>query len=250
MGLFQKAYETYENHRHMVGVLGETKEPLAPIAHIITSAQIEIELDRNGKFIRAVTVGKDEPKIIIPVTEASSGRTSGVCPHPLCDQIGYLSPKNDKKYDAYVKQLTEWTKSEYGHPLLNPILTYVTGKTILSDLKQSGIENSDQKDMVRWTVIGVDDVNSPNCWKNRKLFDAFSKYYTLVKEHDKHVLCMVTGNTTAQAQQHLKGIISINGNAKLISANDTTNFTYRGRFKTDDQAVTIGYEAWAGQEET
>lgn len=243
MGLFQKAYETYENHRHMAGVLGETKEPLAPVAHIITSAQIEIELDRNGNFLRAFAVGKDEPKIIIPVTEESSGRTSGVCPHPLCDQIGYLSPKNEKKYDAYVKQLTEWTESEYSHPMLKPILTYVTGKTILSDLAQSGIENAGEKDTVRWTVIGVDDTNSSNCWKNRGLFEAFSNYYATVKAQDEQVLCMVTGNTTAQAQQHLKGIISINGNAKLISANDTTNFTYRGRFKTDDQAVTVGYEA-------
>jgi len=54
---------------------------------------------------------------------------------------------------------------------------------------------------------------------------------------------MVTGQTTVQSKQHIKGVIAINGNAKLISANDTKNFTYRGRFKTDDQAVTIGYDA-------
>ena len=164
MGLFQKAYETYENHRHMAGVLGETKEPLAPVAHIITSAQIEIELDRNGKFIRAFTVGKEEPKIIIPALEKSAGRAGKViAPHPLCDQLGYISPMFTDKYVAYVKQLTEWTESEYSHPMLKPILTYVIGKTILSDLAQSGIENAGEKDTVRWTVIGVDDANSPKC---------------------------------------------------------------------------------------
>lgn len=243
MGLFQKAHETYEYHSQLAGCSGVSKEPLAPIAHIITSAKIEIMLDRDGKFMRAFTIGKDESKIIIPVTEESSGRTSGICPHPLCDQIGYISPINSKKYDAYVEQLTDWAQSEYSHPMLKPILAYVKGKTILSDLERSGIENAGEKDIVRWTVISVDDDDSNNCWENRKLFESFIKYYTLKKSKDKQVLCMITGETTAQAQQHLKGIISINGNAKLISANDTSNFTYRGRFTSDDQAVTVGYEA-------
>ena len=241
MGLFQKAYETYECFSHQAGIYDNHKEPLAPVGHIITSAQIEIMLDRNGKFIRAFTVGKDEPKIIIPVTEESSGRTSGICPHPLCDQIGYISSANTKKHDAYVEQLTDWALSEHSHPMLGPILTYVKGKTILSDLAHSGIKNAAEKDTVRWTVIGIDD-GSENCWKNNKLFESFIGYYTAKKAEDDQVLCMITGQTTAQAHQHLKGIISLNGNAKLISANDTSNFTYRGRFKTDDQAVTIGYD--------
>ena len=242
MGLFQKAYETYECFSHQAGIYDNHKEPLAPVGHIITSAQIEIMLDRNGKFLRAIPVGKDEPKIIIPVTEESSGRTSGICPHPLCDQIGYISSANSKKHDAYVEQLTDWALSEYSHPMLKPILSYVKGKTILSDLAHSGIENAAEKDTVRWTVIGIDD-DSENCWKNKKLFESFIGYYTAKKAEDDQVLCMITGKTTAQAHQHLKGIISLNGNAKLISANDTSNFTYRGRFKTDDQAVTVGYEA-------
>lgn len=54
---------------------------------------------------------------------------------------------------------------------------------------------------------------------------------------------MVTGEQTAPAQQHMKGVVSLNGNAKLISANDSSNFTYRGRFVTSAQAATIGYEA-------
>lgn len=243
MGLFQKAYETYEHFSGQAGIYSNQKEPLAPVGHIITSAQIEITLDRGGKFIRALHVGKDEPKIIIPVTEESSGRTSGICPHPLCDQIGYISPANAKKHDAYIEQLTDWAESEYSHPMLEPILAYVKGGTILSDLARSGIASPAEKDTVRWTVIGADDEDSENCWQNRKLFEAFIGYYSAKKSADDQVLCMITGQTTAQAHQHLKGIISINGNAKLISANDISNFTYRGRFKTDDQAATVGYEA-------
>lgn len=243
MGLLQKAYETYENHRSYIGISSdETKEPLAPVAHIITAAQIEITIDQNGKFISASSVDKTDPKIIIPVTEESAGRTSGVCPHPLCDQIGYIAPVNRKKHEAYVDQLTDWTESDNSHPMLLPILTYVKGKTILEDLNRSGIDKPGEKDMVRWIVRGLPEKGG-ECWTNLSLFESFINYYSAKKAADEQVLCMVTGETTAIARQHLKGIISINGNAKLISANDTSNFTYRGRFKTDDQAATVGYDA-------
>ncbi|MBQ8509385.1 MAG: type I-C CRISPR-associated protein Cas8c/Csd1 [Clostridia bacterium] len=244
MGLLQKAYETYENHRSYVGVsTQEAQEPLAPVAHIITAAQIEITINQDGQFISAAAVGKNEPKIIIPATEKSAGRAgTTIAPHPLCDQLGYISVINKDKLDAYVEQLTDWAESAYSHPMLAPILSYVKGKTLLDDLARAGIDKPGEKDMVRWIVVGL-DANGGACWNNQSLFDSFINYYTAKKSADEQVLCMITGSTTPAAKQHLKGIISINGNAKLISANDTVNFTYRGRFKSDDQAVTIGYEA-------
>lgn len=35
MSLFNKAYETYEYHKSLVGVLEAGKSPLLPIAHIL-----------------------------------------------------------------------------------------------------------------------------------------------------------------------------------------------------------------------
>ncbi len=241
MGLFQKAYETYEYFSTRAGIYDERKEPLAPIGHILTSAQIEIMLDRNGKFIRASTVGKDESKTIIPVTEKSSGRAgTTIAPHPLCDQIGYIFSSNVNKYDAYVEQLTEWAESEDNHPMLKPILSYVKGKTLWNDLNHSEIKNISEKDTVRWIVIGLED--GENCWQNQGLFDSYIRYYTAKKTVDEQVLCMVTGKMAVHAKSHIH-FGGIYGKAKLISTNDTSNFTYRGRFKTDDQAVTVGYEA-------
>lgn len=244
MGLLQKAYETYECHAVLAGVASsEYKEPLAPVGHITASAAIEITIDQAGKFISASSVEKKAAKIIIPVTEESSGRTSGVCPHPLCDNIGYISPENAQKYGAYMAQLTEWAESEHSHPMLMPILTYVMGGTILSDLADSGIGSPSEKDIVRWVVIGLDESESPNCWTNKALFKAFSDYYMAKKAPNEPILCMVTGKMTSRANQHIKGVIAVSGNAKLISSNDTTNFTYRGRFKEDDEALTVGYDA-------
>lgn len=54
---------------------------------------------------------------------------------------------------------------------------------------------------------------------------------------------MVEGKGEPAALQHPKGIIPINGNAKLISANDGSGFTYRGRFLDERQAATVGYIA-------
>lgn len=243
MGLFQKAYETYKTNKSNVGVYGKTKEPLAPIAHIVTAAKIEIVIDKDGKFVSASVVDKNAPKIIIPVTEESSGRTSGVCPHPLCDNIGYVAPINPEKHEKYKEQLKAWAGSEYSHPMLFPILKYVEGKTIMSDLENSGITNASEKDLICWTVIGLGDEESGSCYTSKTLFKSFENYYMLQKQNDEKVFCMVTGETVPIARQHLKGVVSANGNAKLISANDKTNFTYRGRFKTEEQAQTVGYEA-------
>lgn len=56
---------------------------------------------------------------------------------------------------------------------------------------------------------------------------------------------MVTGKNAPPASQHPKKIINLCANAKLISANDTSGFTYRGRFTDDSQAATMSYEASA-----
>ena len=101
MGLLQKSVETYDAMEHLAGVIEEGKEPLAPIGHICTRAAVEISIDRNGNFIQA---RKTNQKIIIPVTEKSSGRTSAPEAHPLCEQIGYIDGKDEKKKTLFLEQ--------------------------------------------------------------------------------------------------------------------------------------------------
>ena len=140
MGLLQKAAETYDAMAHRIGEINEgEKEPLAPVSHTITRAQIEITLDQDGCFLTARALGKDDPKIIIPVTEESAGRTSAPCAHPLCEQLAYLAPGDPKKAGLYEKGLADWAASPYSHPKLMPVLSYVRGGTILSDLARSGV---------------------------------------------------------------------------------------------------------------
>lgn len=246
MGLLQRAVETYDSHRAYAARDQEGHTMMAPVGHIITRAELEITLDPDGVFINAAAVDKSEPKIIIPATESSAGRTSAPCAHPLCDQIGYLIPVNEKKFKLYVEQLAAWEASEYTHPKLTPVLRYVKGGTILSDLARCGLikrneqgKPENEKQLVRWRIQGE---GTEACWLDHTLFNAFTSYY--ISAHGgSTMLCMVSGEETTLADQHPKGIIPINGNAKLISANDSSGFTYRGRFTEEWQAAGVGYEA-------
>jgi CRISPR-associated protein Csd1 len=254
MGLLQKACETYDTHADRIGVAHSGQEPLAPVSHTITSADIEIVINSNGEFQKASNVENTEPKIIIPVTEASLSRTSAVAPHPLCEQLKYLIPSNEKHYGAYVTQLEEWVNSDYSHPKADAVLKYVKNGTVLNDLRDAGIITGDEKELkskddkklIRWSVNGLGEDLSGPCWTDRQLFNSFIEYYAYKqsKNASGEKLCMITGENSAMiAANHPKGIISMFGNAKLISSNDSVGFTYRGRFKEGWQACTISYEA-------
>ena len=251
MGLLQKACETYDCHASYAGLLREGHETLAPVSHILTSAQIEITLDQDGNFVDGRAVDKTEPKIVIPVTEESGGRTSAPCAHPLCEQLGYLADYDEKKHALYVDQLADWADSPYGHPKLRPILAYVTSGTILTDLTRSSViqldekgRPKDEKALVRWRVVGLDTTGNTACWTDQSLFRAFIDYYRTKTEQQAQTLCMIGGDLSRPASQHPKGIIPLcGGNAKLISSNDSSGFTYRGRFSEDWQAATVSYEA-------
>ncbi|MBP3672691.1 MAG: type I-C CRISPR-associated protein Cas8c/Csd1 [Oscillospiraceae bacterium] len=246
MGLLQKAVETYDSHILYAGEYRVGTTMMAPVSHIVTRADIVITINRDGHFMDASAVDKSAPKIVIPATESSGGRTSAPCAHPLCDQIGYLIPGNETKYRLYIDQLSDWAGSEYAHPKLTPILNYVKGGTVLTDLLHCGLVKLDdkgkpenEKQLVCWRVSGE---AREECWLDTSLFDSFTRYYA-AKNDSARALCMVTGINTSLAGQHPKGIIPINGNAKLISANDSNGFTYRGRFSEEWQAAAVGYEA-------
>ena len=249
MGLLQKAVETYHAHRDFVGIEIQEHQVLLPVSHILVRADLEITLEPDGTFSSARLVDKSEPKIPIPATEESAGRTSGACAHPLCDQLCYLAPYNEEKHRLYVDQLTAWAESPHSHPMLRPILTYIQGGTILFDLVQTcpierdetGIPKN-EKLMIRWRVHGI-GTPKDGCWQQPSLFQAFQDWYASLQPADSSALCMITGRYAAAAKQHQKGIIPIHGNAKLISANDSSNFTFLGRFTDDRQAATVSYEA-------
>lgn len=242
MGLLQKALETYEAMEKIVGIYEEGKEePLAPIGHIVTKAQIEVTINADGEFKGAKLADKDK-KIIIPVTEESSGRTNSPAAHPLCEQLGYLLGDDEGKFDLYINNLTQWCQSAYAHPKAKAVLAYIQQRTLRSDLINAGISLDKEKDMVCWRVLGFGISDHSAVWEDVDLMKAYSSYYLSQKQGETN-LCMLTGEDTHITWQHLKGAFSLNGNAKIISANDSSNYTYRGRFAEPEEAASMGYLA-------
>ncbi len=76
------------------------------------------------------------------------------------------------------------------------------------------------------------------CWKDRTLQDCYIKYVRS-QEREKG-MCYLTGNMESISYLHSKKIRNEGDGAKLISANDSQNFTYRGRFANREEAVAVG----------
>ncbi len=268
MGLFQKAYETYDYHKSLVGKIEVGKSPLLPISHIIKNVQLEISINLDGKFVHAKVLDKKskDPKIpfeqptIIPVT-IESGSRSGKNPaaHPLSDKLTYLIKSDDDKHKEYMQLLSAWEMSEYGDKKLTAIKKYLEGGTLVGDLVREKILEIDENGkiankkinsveamqcMVRWRVYGCD---VEECWRDQELFEKWIAYYNSLMNADDKLnkgICMISGAEEILAPMVPKGIVNMQANAKLISSNDTSNFVFRGRFTDAKQASSVGYDTF------
>jgi CRISPR-associated protein Csd1 len=270
----QRLYETYNNCAGQLGAESESNDvPLLPICHTTQMAHVEIVIDGGGNFLRARVIPKAEARTIIPCTEASGGRTSGAAPHPLCDKLQYVAAdyaeyetKKSANFTLYDQQLTQWFLSEFSHPKLAAIKAYVEKGTIIHDLISAQIFVADEQGrlvekwdkkadgdppeilklitsqaeaFVRWVVETPGDLE-PRVWKDQHLWQSWIGYYTTTKE--KSALCYVSGEEMLVADQHPAKITNDGDKAKLISSNDNTDFTFRGRFKTASEAAAVGFE--------
>ena len=66
----------------------------------------------------------------------------------------------------------------------------------------------------------------------------------VIAKESKTGLCMLTGENVPLTELHAKNIFPLQSGAKLVSANDKTEYTFRGTFvKNAEDLLTIGYEA-------
>lgn len=258
MGLLQAALRTYESQAHLAGIPVDGRETLAPISHILQKAQIELTIHQDGTFQEARTVSKAQARTIIPVSEGSASRTGNVIrPHPLSDQLEYLSPLGSDKCNAYLSLLGRWAQSEHSHPKVQAVLRYVQGGTILTDLAASGIISLQEdgsladgkvdgvnyeKCMVRWRILSP-AAGPSACWQDPSLFESYIAFYHGLQDPDTAEPCVLCGELDIPAQSHPKGMVAANFGAKLISSNDGSGFTYRGRFANISQVGSVGYTA-------
>lgn len=273
MSWIQKLYETYNNCQSMIGAeANEYDVPLLPICHTTQKAHVEIVIDGNGNFRRARIIPKNESRTIIPCTEDSGGRTSGEAPHPLCDKLQYIAMDYSMRggikkpyFASYISQLEKWCSSEFSNPKAIAIFLYVKKGNVIGDLidHQILIADNDGKLLPKWdkkkdeTVPKIFDILAfqtdafirwnveipvelePKVWKDKTLWDNWTRYYSSTKEEKS--ICYVTGENDFTANQHPAKLRNDGDKAKLISSNDTSGFTFRGRFLTANQAATVGF---------
>ena len=231
-----------------------------PLYHITNNAPLVITLNGEGKFISAKLLGKaerDDWQTCMPCTEKSSARTSGVEAYPFCDKLEYVAGdyaeyaegKNlEEKHDKYLSLLENWAQSEYSDPKIMSVCKYVKKGTLIKDILKKGnipemdteakIGTGESNVFIRWNVEIPNDRQS-RTWLDPEIQQLWIEYYSHYYLSNKG-FCYITGKHEAIAELHPAKIRNAGDSAKLISSNDSSNYTFRGRFKDADQACQVG----------
>lgn len=246
MGWIQELSKTYDNCQKEVGWNAE-RPMLLPHSHLTVQAQIEIVLDLIGNFLRARRLEKSESLTMIPVTEDSATRSSDIAPMPLCDKLCYIAGDFDKLckpdkskaeyYANYMEKLWNWASQGDSPKEVKAIHTYLSKGNVIKDLMEQQVYESPD-DFVRFVIQGIDGL-VVGVWENQEIVNSFSSYYLgTIKEKG---LCFASGEPTAITEKLPAKIRNAGDKAKLISSNDKKGYTFRGRFKTANEAVGVGY---------
>ncbi|SCX54583.1 type I-C CRISPR-associated protein Cas8c/Csd1 [Nitrosospira sp. Nsp1] len=171
-------------------------------------------------------------------------------------------------HKIYLSLLSAWANSSFAHPKIIAIQTYVQDGNLVGDLVREKILpiNEDEQLLAEWAgdkkeapaIFGIMPNGNPpdgavirwrvetpgeplpETWKDQSLIDAWIGFYTSQK--DNKGLCLVTGDSLSLAEQHPSKLRHGADKAKFISSNDTSGFTFRGRFIDADQACGVGFE--------
>ncbi|MBB2955128.1 CRISPR-associated protein Csd1 [Bifidobacterium commune] len=229
-----------------------TKKMLSPLFHIPLKTRLHVIIDSRGDLIGMEMDSKDV-SVMIPCTEQSMGRSGkDPVPHPLCDQIAYLDSKFDtKKHMQYVELLDSWKGQD---PKLNAIYTYVTTHSVIDDAAEKGLlqsnENEADGDEGKHEVIVQVDPKIGVRFSVHTLTDEPDEVWMDWNLQKRWIDHLIQGKTPCgsdslgepffqSASNFPKNIVGAAGNAKLISSNDKSNFTYRGRFQSAQEAIRI-----------
>ena len=230
MSWFSNLAETYNRLSEIVGNPDGNGNILLPSGHMAANTDVCVVIDGDGNFRR---VEESKKNIVIPCTEDSASRAGKVeYPHPLHEQVGYLA-SDLKKRESYLSLISEWSGSS---GKVEAVHKYIAGGTLLSDLQKSGVKTDDAKTFVRFSVEITDDL-TPHLWEDESVATAWQEYCR--KQEAEVTLCYVTGEYGQIRRKHPKGVNAVVNSAKLISSNDDTNYTFRGRFKQPNEANAI-----------
>ncbi|MFF2483812.1 type I-C CRISPR-associated protein Cas8c/Csd1 [Paenibacillus sp. NPDC058071] len=254
---------------------------LLPISHTTQTAHIEVWVTEDGEFYDAkVITDKEKRNTLIPCTEDSASRAgSKIAPYPLHDKLSYVAGdfvayggqiKKEEPFSYYIAKLKEWAESPYATSKVISIYRYLNKRRLIQDLVArkvialnsdnqlidkwdkkyealyeskpdifSAVTGEQESAFVRFNVYSPDKVVT-DVWKDRDMYDSFIRFYR--EQLGDEDFCFVTGESRPSTDKHANKIRNAADKAKLISANDSSGFTYRGRFNESRQAASISYD--------
>ncbi len=186
--------------------------------------------------------------------------------------------KNPKEpYENYIKDLSDWCSSPYRHPKVSAILTYLKKGRVIQDLVTHNVlylgsngkllyewkEEEEAPPIFKLLTGKMDAKGKRQAWQadafakfsvaipsepqadlesDSSVWESWTAYYSQLKREKN--LCYVTGCEAPVATSHQSKIRNSGDKTKLISANDKSGFTFRGRFTDDDgsQACGVSFE--------
>ncbi|NLN60452.1 MAG: type I-C CRISPR-associated protein Cas8c/Csd1 [Deltaproteobacteria bacterium] len=179
--------------------------------------------------------------------------------------------KPSEPYDDFLDILGRWKKSEFDHPMVAAIYDYLKKGTVIADLISEGvlptIQNGttitvtetfegDKKTappifralpqgqipidaFVRFQVEG--DFVESAIWKSSSLRECWISFHNSILKEEG--FCLVTGQEKVKlALNHPAKLRHDADKAKLISSNDLTGYTFRGKFLSAGQAAGVSFE--------
>jgi len=273
-------YQTYESNLDLVGKpekkQNDQEYTLLPICHTTQNAHIEVTVTEDGEFHSAEVIDKNEASTLIPCTEDSANRAgSKIAPYPLHDKLSYVAGdytayggeiKKEEPFAYYIKQLQAWAESPHATREVKSIYGYLKKGQLIRDLVANNVlfVDADQRLLDKWdktseakppifSVIAGDQTSAfvrftvrstgskfTKVWEDPDIYDSFIRFYS-ERLGDTDV-CYVTGQRLPSTDKHANKIRNAADKAKLISANDTSGFTFRGRFTESGEAANISYD--------
>ena len=247
----------------------ENEPVMLPVAHSTIDVHLEVTILEDGELADLITrVDKSDKTTIRPNTgEAKTGKNPP--PFPLTESIKYLAgdfnkfkPADTEKktfndntsfYDAYLKIMQDWNDSEFSHKAVSAVLKYVSKAELISDCIRSGVLELDENGLLKPKQYGVDvdkvtirfNVHYKNIrletrtWKDTSLYDSFLRFNSSSRGNEQ--LCYALGKVLPSQYIHPSQILKGAINAKLISSNDESGFSYRGRFFDKTEALSVSY---------
>lgn len=233
-------------------------------------------------FSASVVPKEDKQTMIpVTIASAGrSGATSA--PHAIHDNLVYVAGDFEKyggvykktkvgknSYQMYLENLNAWCESEDSQPAVKSVLQYLEKGNLIKDLVQENVMIVQNHQLIpKWSkeleaefgekpplfnvldgeqstsfvrfAVQEKELGKRRLWGDTEINNSFVAYYRQGLTNEG--LDYVTGEIQPLTENHPSKVRYSGDMSKIISGNDTTNFTFKGRFTDKNQVALIGYE--------